>query len=418
MRFAVFAFAFLALGIGALAQNSTTTNSTFTDEAIVVIGKSSNANFVTGNGDAFSAFQQALAYMKMTGGGIIKVENGEYVISQFISLQNNTRFIGNGSDKTVIKLATGSSPSLRKSGMINAIGMSNIEISGITLDSNGVSSRDGIYIAGCSAIQMTDIKVKSFQRYGFSVQSKNTLKSKNIIFNKLESHSSGVDGFQFDNVENIRLKELKSTSSGRHGFSLLGNVSDFNMEMSSSEKDGWTYYNGTMTVNVDSGNTTTTTTIIKSNVNEGGCGVFVQNKLDEISQRIRIASTTIDTAKRCGFDASRVNNLMLTDNKVSNTPLCMKLASINGATISGNTCDTPRGIMRDVLSTNIVDNSNQFMNSTEQYIPGPNIDEPMDVGDIIIPSPSPIASTSNSDTIKMFASSLFGVLTIALMVLV
>lgn len=286
--------------------------------------------------DTFNDLQYALTFVNSKGGGEVMLQEGIYTTGNNLEMFNSTSLIGQGIDKTYIKLKDFAPPFKRnnaqKAGLIRATiqnkrGCDNIAIINLTLDGNKVNQytdhdhqygRFGIFTEVCHNAIFDRVKIVNFQGYGFDPHGiKPASFAYNLTITNSISDDNDWDGFTLDQSINILVENCSASNNGRHGFNIVTASRHTILRNISTYRNGHYYYK-----------------------KDPGCGIAMQTNKGFNTQIISAYNATIIDDKKGGFcttgNASHINLFNMT---IYNDDRCIHLTpNVTNVTISNIDC--------------------------------------------------------------------------------
>jgi hypothetical protein len=301
----------------------------------VVLDKAScvginNCKVVNGT-DAFPTIQGAL-----NNGGLIHVHGGEYVVSKNLNIYGNTSLVGDGINKTIIRLKDYAAPykigNFMKAGLIrgtfqNDGGCDDILIANLTLDGNKLNQhhdhdskygRYGLFTEACINTTFDGVETKNMQGYGFDPHgAKPSDYAHHLTIVNCVSHDNDWDGFTIDQTIDVIVENCSAYNNGRHGFNVVTGTKNSVLNNVSSYNNGYYYYK-----------------------NDPGCGVSMQNNMFYGTSGLVLANSTLTGDKKGGFcTTGNVSNIAISNTMIVNNNRCLHLAFVvNGVYAQNITC--------------------------------------------------------------------------------
>lgn len=305
------------------------------DSLTISVGYSNNANLKVIPGyDSYSVFQQAFDEIKANGQGTLVIEEGEYILSSFLEVGDNTTVIGAGMNKTVLKLQDFARPwwvpgtGIKRSGFLRSTGCVNVNFFNFTLDGNKENQntdkyskygRFGLFTEACDNVLCDGIGIINFQGYGFDPHGVKETKTWSVNLTIINSYSGNNDwdGYTIDQSTNVLLKNNTAYHNGRHGFNIVTGSYNVILENNIALDNGYFYYHGNK-----------------------GCGIALQNNLQYGTKNIILRQNTFVRSKDAGVCLNDVKNVTISDNKVlrNNTIPCIKQFKGTDTILTNNAC--------------------------------------------------------------------------------
>jgi len=331
--------------------------------AYIIGSHPSATHFVEDRTDIYHVTQTVLNALNNQGGGKVTIANGTYILSKNLELYDNIHLSGMGMYETTLKLID-FAQKFDKAGFIRSVRTRNIIVSDITLDGNkhhqiidGIDNdisenasyadstrygRYGLFTEGCDNVIFDNVRVMSFQGYGFDPHGQkqtNTYGTSLTISNCLSTNNDW-DGFTIDQSVNVLVNNCISQNNGRHGFNIVTGSYHVFIENSLSISDGFYYTNGT------------------------GCGVSIQNNQGYPTNSVSVNNVTVVRAKKAGICVEGVRNITLTKNQITGRD-CMRIDTSADMKVLDNTCVNSNGnlVIDYATVTNLQLQNTQFIRS-------------------------------------------------------
>jgi parallel beta-helix repeat protein len=361
------------------------------DTFTVTVGFTPDSTYMV-TGDAHDVIQSALDAVASNGGGTVIVKPGTYIVSTNIQIGSNTKFIGSGMDKTIIKLMDFAAPwwvgGDKLSGFVRSMLTKDIVVADMTLDGNKAKQytdefhsygRYGLYTETCTNVAFLRVKIMNFQGYGFDPHGDKVNWANNLLIQDCVSVNNGWDGFTLDQTFNIVTKNNTALNNGRHGFNIVTGSRNVLIENNFANGNGFLYHEG----------------------NISGCGIAIQNNMDFGTGNVTIRNNYFLNSKKAGVCTQDVYNITVKGNTVENSKSCMMISNTTNIWIEGNTCknitSTMNVVVYDMLSTVVILNNKNIASDggyappiidvQQQLPPTNNFDDPVNVSS---PSPRPV----------------------------
>lgn len=323
-----------ALGVGRYSRQSA-------ELLDITIGYSNSATRIIKLGmDAYQEIQQSLDDIRINGGGILRFEEGIYVLSSYIEVGSNTAIIGAGINNTILRLMDWANPwwipntGNKKSGFIRSVRTQNLYFANITIDGNknnqhtdkySLYGRYGFFTEAVDNVTIDSMGVINFQGYGFDPHGiKETMTwSKGLTIINSHSYNNGWDGFTIDQTTDVILENNVAYNNGRHGFNIV--TGSFNVVMNNNiaYENGFYYYDGSP-----------------------GCGVAIQNNLNFGTKNISVINNIFENNDDAGICVKDVANIVIENNTIANVNytnsrinLCVKVANSINVITTNNICN-------------------------------------------------------------------------------
>jgi hypothetical protein len=327
----------------------------------IIVGKDdcigSCVNYHKAGSDAFSAIQDAFKKVKAAGGGKVTIKQGIYIVSSNLNMYSNTELVGEGMDKTILKLRNYASPwkvgTKRSAGFIrsafkNENKCENLYVAHLTLDGNkakqkkdenSMYGRYGYYTEGCVNVYVESVRVQKWQGYGFDPHGWKTapggsLYSKNLTMVNCIANHNDWDGFTLDQTNGMFLRNNTSYNNGRHGFNVVTGSRNVYITGAVSLHNGYYYYEGS-----------------------SGCGITLQNNLKYGTYGITVVNSTLAYDKKCGICTNDVYNVKINKVNVVTKRECFFFKNARSFTVTNNMCNHTK-IFREVNVTKILKKNN------------------------------------------------------------
>lgn len=319
----------------------------------IVIVAAQNANT-----DMQAIIQNALNQLAAAGGGTLQLGEGMYPLDGFIEVGSNTKVIGAGMDKTILRLVDRAAPwwipntGIKRSGILRAKLSHNLTFAHFTLDGNrenqnndkySLYGRYGFYTEACDNVFLDSIAIINFQGYGFDphgIKDTGRIWSNNLTIINSVAKNNAWDGFTIDQCNGVVLKNNTSIDNGRHGFNIVTGTRNVVMTDIKSFNNGFYYYKNTR-----------------------GCGVMIQNNLYFGTNTVTLQNAVITNSSDAGVCVTDVNNIRIQDVTIDRTDnrICVRVRNVTTSLVTKNRCvGTPRGI-RVGCGTDVIVTDNVFV---------------------------------------------------------
>lgn len=358
----------------------------------IVIGKEdcigSCGNYIKTGTDAFEAIQFALNKIRAVGGGRVSIKQGEYLVSKNINMYSNTQLIGDGMDKTIIKLQDYALPwkvnrttsaGLLRSVFRNENRCENLYVAHLTLNGNKQNQntdadsqygRYGYFTEGCTNVYLDSVRIEKFQGYGFDPHGwkkapGGPLYGNNLTIVNSVANENDWDGFTLDQTNGMFLKNNTAYNNGRHGFNIV--TGSFNVYITNAytQYNGYYYYKGTT-----------------------GCGITIQNNMLYGTNDIVILNSTLAYDSKGGICTNDVFDVKLSNVGVVSRRECFNFINSRSFIVTNNFCNHTK-IFRELNVTDILKLNNEVVtvNVTSLF-------------NITLPTFTNTTTDSNSDDIE------------------
>jgi hypothetical protein len=318
----------------------------------------SSNHFFAGN-NASQAIQNATNAVRKAKGGTVFIKEGLYNLSHQVTIYGNITIMGEGMNKTVLRLVNTASTfqyaglfrSTYRNGNCNNITLKSFTLDGNKLNQLSTSStltygRFGIFTEVCNDTYMDDIRVTSFQGYGFDPHGKKpNLWGYNLTIVNCLADNNEWDGFTIDQTNGIYCFNNTATDNGRHGFNFVTGSRNIVISNVTTYKNGHYY-----------------PTPSKSN----GCGVTLQNNLGYGSYTALVQFNSFNQDKRASLCIDEVRDIVVNKNiMVSAGQRCVFNKGSNDTLLSNNLCSNSRNVFltssTDFVSINITSINNTII---------------------------------------------------------
>jgi hypothetical protein len=351
------------------------TSSETQDRQVVVGLTSCNSNcenyFKAENGKAQVAIQKALdaVYNRGVGSGVVLIKTGLYVLSSQIEMYSNTHLVGEGMDKTILKLKDYAVPwvsgTRKRSGFVRSTiryenKCENIKISHLTLDGNknkqntdadSQYGRYGWFTEGCTNLAADSVKIINWQGYGFDPHGwkdapTGPLWAINLTIINSVAENNDWDGFTLDQTDGIFLDNCISNNNGRHGFNVVTGARNVLIQNSRSNNNGYYYYTG-----------------------DRGCGMTVQNNGNFGTRNVVMLNNVVVGDARSGFCVNSVINVVIDKSNVNTSLSCFRLSHSRNTNVTNNVCISASDrLFQETNMTNTYKHNNTLVKPNTQPI--------------------------------------------------
>lgn len=277
--------------------------------------------------------QQALTDIGNRGGGILSIKAGLYVsLTNLEIVGNKTAVIGEGIDKTIIKLSN-YAPSFivgtsKRSGFLRGRALSNIIVANLTLDGNKnnqyydddhIYGRYGLFTEGSDNIWFDSVKIINCQGYGFDPHGwkSNGIWGKYLTITNCISENNEWDGFTLDQTHYIYVSNCFSYNNGRHGFNIVTGSRYVTITNNIASYNGFYDPHG-----------------------GSGCGFVVQNNQEFNTSDVTFDHNIAYNNKKAGIWIDGVHNIYFVNNTVNIAGVCFDIVDSSSSIFTGNLCLT------------------------------------------------------------------------------
>lgn len=319
--------------------------------------------------DSYSVIQKSLTDIHASGGGTLKFGPGTFIVSRFLNIYSDTQMVGDGIDKTILKLQDYAAPwkvgNVTRAGFLrgtvrNPQECHNIVVIGLTLDGNKLNQntdedsqygRYGFFTEACRNVFVSSVRIQNFQGYGFDPHGLKPLKlyGKNLIIVNSIANDNDWDGFTLDQTNLMLIRNCTSYNNGRHGYNIVTGSRNAILADIRSYDNGFYYYTG-----------------------DGGCGIAVQNNLNFGTRNIIMIRTDLNNDNRGGICINDITNVVIKDAIIETFDYCVKTTNSRNVLVSSSYCDSDnRRFIVDKGSLNVlaVDNKVSWTTTKEYPIP-------------------------------------------------
>jgi hypothetical protein len=302
--------------------------------------------------------QKAVTDIGLVGGGTVLIKTGTYLIDNKIELGSNLQIIGDGTDKTILKLVDGSNTF---SSLFHSKSKQNIALSKMGINGNRGSILESSVIVGIHFEITENIWLNSLQVYGFPgqgifIRGKKTDGSKYLTMTSVVSHDNSIDGFKVDQTWNTVIKKCTARHCGDNGFNFASEVRLVDISESTASSNGW--YNA---------------------VSSSGCGYMLQNNMitpnintDLADKNIFIRDSTSNDNKKAGICFDDSQNFQASRNKMTKEDTCFFFSGVNAIKVTNNTC-TSSAHLYSIYSSIVTIDLTTYNPATMVYVATDNI---------------------------------------------
>ena len=315
------------------------------------------SNYHKAGADAFNAIQDAFNKVRAAGGGRVTIKQGEYIVSSNLNMYSNTELVGDGMDKTIIKLQDFARPwrvnRNSRSGLLRSVYRNenkceNLYVGHLTLNGNkeyqnndldSHYGRYGYFSEACNNVYLDSVRIERFQGYGFDPHGWKKrpgapIYGRNLTIVNCVANDNEWDGFTLDQTQGIFLRNNTAFNNGRHGFNIVTGSFDVQIINANSYLNGYYYYKGT-----------------------SGCGIVVQNNMLFGTNNVSIINSTFVGDKRGGICTNDVYDIFVDNNGVATRRECFNFANTRNIHVNNNVCNNTR-MFREINVTNIIKTNN------------------------------------------------------------
>lgn len=327
----------------------------------IVVGKENCAsacdNYHKADINAFQAIQGAFDRVRIAGGGRVTIKQGEYIVSANLNMYSNTALVGEGMDKTIIKLQDYAAPwkvnTTTRAGFLRSVFRNeqkceNLYVGHLTLNGNKQNQnsdmdsqygRYGYFTEGCTNVYVEAVRVANFQGYGFDPHGwkkapGGAMYGRNLTIVDCVANDNAWDGFTLDQTDTIFLKNNTAYNNGRHGFNVI--TGSFNVFITDSYTlyNGYYYYKGTT-----------------------GCGMVVQNNMLYGTNDVTIVNSTFAYDNKGGICTNDVFDVTINNVNVVSRRECFNFAYSRSFIVTNNMCNHTK-IFRELSVVDILKSNN------------------------------------------------------------
>lgn len=275
--------------------------------------------------DDSAAFQSAINAASAAGGGVVYVPStsASYYISQQVNLLSNVSIEGEGSTTTKITGGISSGYIFEDSGATNTL--TNIGISGLTIDLNYLAQAGGIRVENVNGLNIDDVQVNNVNQWGIVVGvangSDSNIENNNITINNCSFNglNSTYEQILLFNSSNVTVKNSKFSNITNSGGSSIGLYQELNNVTIESNTFNLTLGHGSYysrSVN----NVTYSNNVFTGQAGNSSVGIIGANTSDNGT-----------------FGQTVVNNYTFNNNTFQNLTEGLQIGALYGSQITGNT---------------------------------------------------------------------------------
>jgi parallel beta-helix repeat protein len=327
----------------------------------IVVGKEdclrSCGNYHKADTDAHPAIQSALNRVRLAGGGRVSIRQGEYIVSANFEMYSNTALVGEGMDKTVIKLQDYAAPwkvnTRTRAGFLRSVFRNeqkceNLYVAHLTLNGNKEKQnqdldsqygRYGYFTEGCTNVYMESVRIERFQGYGFDPHGwkkapGGAMYGRNLTLINCVANDNAWDGFTLDQTDSIFMKNNTAYNNGRHGFNIITGSFNVYVTEAYTMDNGYYYYQRT-----------------------SGCGLTIQNNMLYGTNDVVIVNSVFLDDNKGGICTNDVFDVTITNVAIVSKRECFNFANSRNFTVTNNMCNHTK-IFREVNVTEILKSKN------------------------------------------------------------
>lgn len=319
--------------------------------------------------DSYQIIQDAFDLAKNKSYVTIYLGSGVYTISRNVEMYANTALIGEGMNKTIIKLVDYAKPFRNgaswKAGIIRATiqkqwGCDNILIANLTLDGNKQNQyndsdhtygRFGLFTEVCKNLTFDTVEVHSMQGYGFDPHGiKPNDYAYGLIVKNCISHHNDWDGFTIDQTVNTEMSNCTAYDNGRHGFNIVTGSRHTAITNSTSFNNGFYYY-----------------------TQDAGCGLAFQANRGYPTKSIIVSNSTFIGDLKGGFcTTGNVSDITLNNLQITTLDRCIHLAATAvNVSIWNINCMNAKMFVRNFNAVNLIMFNNTLNGTSMPPFPKP-----------------------------------------------
>lgn len=238
--------------------------------------------------DYSPVINSALRFLNRTGGSV-RLESGTYHLSSPVDLPSRTCIIGQGMERTYLKLTARALP-FADTGMLKASKGEHVSLMNLTIDGNRMMldpsegfGRSGVYIELVNYIWCRNVRVRNNARHGFYPHGSDGRLLYHAFFEGCVAEGNGRDGFKVSETSYASVFNSISQRNGRNGVSISGSAMHSLVESNNIFNNGLRTQSCGISVSSD-GNRMPSETYLKGNsiVNASFAGVCLNNTNDVV----------------------------------------------------------------------------------------------------------------------------------------
>ncbi len=329
-----FVFAFTFVPNVCQAQDIITNNlNIYIGPNYVTVGFASTANYsISGVTKHDVIIQKALDDVAKQNGGTVHILEGEYNLFLNLFIGDNIHLKGDGMEKTVLKLADNApawrNGTYKRSGFVRARLSHNLIVSNLTLDGNKNNQIDdedhnygryGLFTEGCNNVWFDNVKITSFQGYGFDPHGwkDGNIWGEYLTITNCLSEFNEWDGYTLDQTTNIDVMNCTSRFNGRHGFNIVTGSKYVNLQNNTAIGNGFYDPHG-----------------------GSGCGYMTQNNKFYGTSFVRVMENYAMSNKKADMCINDVHNVIIRDNVFDKSCTCFHAVNAKTIEFTHNQCNT------------------------------------------------------------------------------
>jgi len=328
-------------------------------------------NYHKASTDAYFAIQDAFNKIRAVGGGRVFIKAGEYNVGKNLNMYSNTELVGEGMDKTVIKLQDYAAPwktnKTTRSGLLRSVFRNegkceNLYVSNLTLDGNKKKQntdldsqygRYGYFTEGCINVYMDSVRIENFQGYGFDPHgwkkaTGGPMYGRNLTILNSIANDNDWDGFTLDQTNILFMKNNTAYRNGRHGFNIVTGSFGVYITEAYTQWNGYYYYKGT-----------------------SGCGITIQNNMLFGTNDVVIVNSTLAYDSKGGVCTNDVFDVKIDNVGVMTRRECFNFANSRSFIVANNFCNHTK-IFKEVNVIDILKSNNVVATNVTSPIATPN----------------------------------------------
>jgi hypothetical protein len=328
-------------------------------------------NYHKASTDAYFAIQDAFNKIRAVGGGRVFIKAGEYNVGKNLNMYSNTELVGEGMDKTVIKLQDYAAPwktnKTTRSGLLRSVFRNegkceNLYVSNLTLDGNKKKQntdldsqygRYGYFTEGCINVYMDSVRIENFQGYGFDPHGwkkapGGPMYGRNLTILNSIANDNDWDGFTLDQTNILFMKNNTAYRNGRHGFNIVTGSFGVYITEAYTQWNGYYYYKGT-----------------------SGCGITIQNNMLFGTNDVVIVNSTLAYDSKGGVCTNDVFDVKIDNVGVMTRRECFNFANSRSFIVANNFCNHTK-IFKEVNVIDILKSNNVVATNVTSPIATPN----------------------------------------------